>query len=167
MGPIFRFVFFNVLLPKLDVVTDLLNFLTLLPYHPRWAFLSLTWMFTSFLLHAAIFFYNKATGKSKPSTTWREFAWEFYKEAVMHLPFVATCYNILRAKWLYDLNYGTEDFKMRDSKKVEEILVEACKSSHGESTFEAGPQAVTQVCIHALLAKLYFLPIVSTFDYSW
>ena len=145
MWPILRFVFFNVLLPKLDVVTDFLNFLTLLPYHPHWAFLSLTWMFTSFLVHAAIFFYNKSTGKCKPSLTWREFASGFYKEAVMHLPFVATCHNILRAKRLFDLNYGTDDFKMKDSKEVEAILIEACRSSHGESTFEAGPQAVTQV----------------------
>ena len=152
MWPLLRFIFFNAGLPTTDVVTDLINYLTLYPDQPRWAEITLTWMFTSFLLHAAIFFYNKATGKSKPSTTWREFAWEFYKEAVMHLPFVATCYNILRAKWLYDLNYGTEDFKMRDSKQVEEILIEACKSSHGESTFEAGPQAVTQVCILCIFA---------------
>ena len=50
------FLVFNWGLPTLDVGTDLANFLYLLPDHPRWAYLTLAWMFTSFGVHASIFF---------------------------------------------------------------------------------------------------------------
>ena len=39
----------------------------------------------------------------------------------------------------------TTDFRMRDSAKVEKILVAAGKGSYSESMYEAGPQSVTQV----------------------
>ena len=72
-------------------------------------------------------------------------ALKFYKEAVIHLPFVVTFNNLWRMKMLHDLNYGTWDFKMKDHKMVEEILAEAGRCSHAESMYEAGPQTVTQV----------------------
>ena len=70
---------------------------------------------------------------------------EFYKEAGCHLPFVSSFQNILRAKRLHELKYGTREFKMRDHKEVQEILDEAGRCSQGESNYEAGPQSVTQV----------------------
>ena len=36
---------------------------------------------------------------------------------------------------------------MKDHRRVEKILAEAGRCSHGESMYEAGPQAVTQVSI--------------------
>ena len=74
-----------------------------------------------------------------------EFALGFYNEVVVHLPFVSSVHNLWRAKLLFDLNYGFSDFRMRDSAKVEKILVAAGKSSYSESMYEAGPQSVTQV----------------------
>ena len=49
-----------------------------------------------------------------------------------------------------DLNYGMANFRMRDSKEVQEILVAAGKGSYSESMYEAGPQSVTQVRHYSL-----------------
>ena len=145
MIDLLRFFLFNVLSPTIDVATDLFTFLTLLPDHPRWASIILTWMFTSFLFHAAMFFAKKAKGKGKRFTTCGDLAREFYREAGVHLPFVATFQNLWRMKILHGLNYGTKKFNMKDHRRVEKILAEAGKCSHAESMYEAGPQAVTQV----------------------
>ena len=149
MWPLIRFLVFNVVLPTLDVVTDLINFFTLLPDHPYWAYITLTWMFTSFSVHAALFFIKQVQAKwygtSATYDTWTDFAWDFYKEVVIHFPGVATFHNLWMAWRLYQLKYGTKDFKMTHRKQVEEILDEAGRTSHGESMYEAGPQSVTQV----------------------
>lgn len=77
--------------------------------------------------------------------TYGELALGFYNDAVIHLPFVSSVHNLWRAKLLVDLNYGLPSFRMRDSAKVQEILVAAGKGSYAESMYEAGPQSVTQV----------------------
>ena len=77
--------------------------------------------------------------------TYCEFALGFYNDVIAHLPFVSSVHNIWRAKQLFDLNYGFSNFRMRDSAKVEKILVAAGKGSYSESMYEAGPQSVTQV----------------------
>ena len=143
MGPLLRFLVFNVVLPTVDVVTDLINFFTLLPDHPYWAYITLTWMFTSFSVHAALFFIN-AIWIDHTIRTWQN----FYKEVVIHFPGVATFHNLWMAWRLYQLKYGTSNFKTKDHKEVEEILHEAGRTSHGESMYEAGPQSVTQVKQH-------------------
>ena len=74
-----------------------------------------------------------------------ELALGFYNDAVVHLPFVSSIHNLWRAKLLMDLNYGKNNFRMRDSAKVQEILIAAGKGSYSESMYEAGPQSVTQV----------------------
>ena len=65
MFSLLKFFLFNVLLPTIDVATDLFTFLTLFPDHPRWASIVLTWMFTSFFVHAGIFVLKRATGKGR------------------------------------------------------------------------------------------------------
>ena len=77
--------------------------------------------------------------------TYGELARGFYSEAATHLPFVLPIHNLWRAKRLNDINYGKRTFRMRDSKEVENIFSEAGKGSAAESTYEAGPQSVTQV----------------------
>ena len=74
-----------------------------------------------------------------------ELAGDFYSEAATHLPFVLPIHNLWRAKMLNDMNYGKRTFRMRDSEDVEKIFSEAGKGSAAESTYEAGPQSVTQV----------------------
>ena len=51
--------------------------------------------------------------------------------------------NLIKTKFLGRI--FTSDFRMRDSAKVEKILVAAGKGSYSESMYEAGPQSVTQV----------------------
>ena len=77
--------------------------------------------------------------------TYGELASGFYKEAGTHLPFVLPIHNLWRAHQLHSMNYGQCSFRMQDSAKVEKILFEAGKGSYAESTYEAGPQSVTQV----------------------
>ena len=59
---------------------------------------------------------------------------------------------------------------MKDHRRVEKILAEAGRCSHGESMYEAGPQAVTQVRtprIVILLALIINLMVgVNTFEYG-
>ena len=152
MWPLLRFIFFNAGLPTTDVVTDLINYLTLYPDQPRWAEITLTWMFTSFCVHATLFFIKKMKAlwtKGMPTitciNTWKTFAKDFYKEVLIHLPGIATFHNLWMAKKLHKLKWGTSDFKTGDHEKVEKILAEAGRCSHGESMYEAGPQCVTQV----------------------
>ena len=145
MIALLMFFLFNVLLPTIDVATDLVTVLSLLPDDPHWASIVLFWMFASFFVHAAMFFVEKAKGKGKPFTTYGNLAREFYKAAGVHLPFAPTAHNLWRMKILRDLKYGTREFKMRDHRRVEKILAEAGRCSHAESIYEAGPQAVTQV----------------------
>ena len=141
MWPLLRFLFFNVALPTVDVVTDLINFFTLLPDHPYWAHITLTWMFTSFSVHSALFFIKAVWTDNKRKTCGQD----FYREVVIHFPGVATFNNLWLARRLYQLKWGTKDLKTEDHKEVEEILAEAGRYSHGESMYEAGPQSVTQV----------------------
>ena len=143
MWPLLRFLVFNVCLPSVDVVTDLINFFTLYPDHPYWAYITLTWMFTSFSVHATLFFIE-AIWIDKTKRTWRD----FYKEVVIHFPGVASFHNLWLTRRLFQLKWGTNDLKMEDRKEVEEILAEAGRTSHGESMYEAGPQSVTQVKLH-------------------
>ena len=141
MWPLLRFLFFNVALPTVDVVTDLINFFTLLPDHPYWAHITLAWMFTSFSVHAALFCIKAVWTDNKRKTCGQD----FYREVVIHFPGVATFNNLWLARRLYQLKWGTKDLKTEDHKEVEEILAEAGRYSHGESMYEAGPQSVTQV----------------------
>ena len=145
MCELLRYFLFNVLLPTIDIATDFFTFLTLLPDHPHWASVILTWMFTSFLVNATMFIIKRAKGKRTRYSSFQDLALDFYQEAGIHLPFVATFHNLWRMKMLHDLNYGTRDFKMKDHLEVELILAEAGRCSHAESMYEAGPQTVTQV----------------------
>ena len=117
-----------------------------------------------------MFFAKKAKGKGKRFTTYGNLAREFYRDAGVHLPFVATFHNLWRMKILHGLKYGTKEFSMKDHRRVEKILAEAGRCSHAESMYEAGPQAVTQVrtprivILPALIINL--MVGVNTFEYG-
>ena len=152
MFAVLRFFVFNSALSTADVLTDLLTFLALLDSNPNWAGLTLYWMWNPFLVHTAIFLFNKAFCKRGQTNynsfhfiSIRELVHEFYKEAGIHLPFVASVHNILRARRLYQLKYGTKEFNSKHHKEVEKLLDEAGRCSQAESNLEAGPQSVTQV----------------------
>ena len=61
---------------------------------------------------------------------------------------VCTKFVLLLADFIKTKFFGrmfTSEYRMRDSAKVEKILVAAGKGSYSESMYEAGPQSVTQV----------------------
>ena len=140
--PLLPFLLFNVGLPTVDVVTDLINFFTLYPDHPYWAYITLTWMFTSFSVHATLFFIKVSMDNTKRTSQ------DFYAEVLIHFPGITTFHNLWMARRLYQLKWGTNKLKTEDHKEVEEILAQAGRTSHGESMYEAGPQSVTQVRLH-------------------
>ena len=142
---VLMFVIFNVFLNGMDVATDLKTFLDLIRdgQHMFWAFLTLTWMLTPFLIHSLGFFANLIwTGFERPK---RGYIMEFYFEAGVHIPFLLPLVNLWRATKLYRLGYGTKNFKTENTEAVEKILNEAAHASYSESFYEAGPQSVTQV----------------------
>ena len=58
MLAVLKFVFFNTFLGGIDVSTDLDTFLLLVENHPNWAALTMTWMFTPFVMHALAFLFK-------------------------------------------------------------------------------------------------------------
>ena len=59
MLKVLKFVIFNALLGLLDVSTDYATFLDLVDYgHPYWATLTMTWMFTPFVMHAVAYLFK-------------------------------------------------------------------------------------------------------------
>ena len=69
MIQISKFVFFNSVLPSVDIGTDINAFLVYLAlndsdpnhYHPKWAVLTISWVFTPFVIHVGKFFYELST----------------------------------------------------------------------------------------------------------
>ena len=58
MLKVLKFAFFNAFLGLADVSTDLATFFTLVYDHPNWAALTMTWMFTPFVMHALAFLFK-------------------------------------------------------------------------------------------------------------
>ena len=59
MLAVLKFVFFNAILGGSDVTTDLLTFFTLVDnQHLNWAALTMTWMFTPFVMHTLAFLFK-------------------------------------------------------------------------------------------------------------
>ena len=141
MLQLWRYIFFNTGLSTADVGTDMLTAIELFPDHPLWASLTLFWMFCPFIVSTVFFVIDKMTGKKKRSDTWTALAVEFYFSAGIMLPFVASLHHLWNARRLYQLRFGTEDFKMKNHAEVERYLEEATRSSYYESSYEAGPQA--------------------------
>ena len=139
------FAFFNVVLSSIDVLSDLATYFSLLPNNPRWARLTLTWMFAPFCVHTAFYLVKKARGRCKTCVSCQEFFVEFFDEAAVHLPLISSFANLVRTGKLYKLKFKTPEFNTRDHKEVETILDAAGRLSQGEVNFEAGPQSTTQV----------------------
>jgi len=81
-----------------------------------WAFLTLTWMLTPFLLHSLFFCANLIwTRFERPE---RGYIKEFWFEAGVHFPFLLPLVNLWRANKLHRLGYGTADFKTENTEAV-------------------------------------------------
>ena len=110
-----KFVFFNSVLPSLDIGTDINAFLVYLAlndpdpnhYHPKWAALTISWVFTPFVIHVGKFFYELATT--------RKAGWF---ELFIHVPFVQPLRNLYLARKLFDLGFGFDHFDPKNWVKV-------------------------------------------------
>ena len=115
MIQISKFVFFNSVLPSLDMGTDIKAFVFYLAvnesdlnhYHPKWAILTISWVFTPFVIHVGKFFYELATT--------RKAGWF---ELFIHVPFVQPLRNLYLARRLFKLRFGFKDFDLRNWVKV-------------------------------------------------
>ena len=132
-------------LSSIDVLSDLATYFSLTTNNPKWARLTLTWMFAPFCVHTAFYLVKKVRGRCKSCTNCRELFDEFFQEAGVHLPYISTLTNYRRAKRLFKLKFNTPEFKSSDHREVEEILDAAGRLSQGEVNYEAGPQSTTQV----------------------
>ena len=135
-------------LPSTDVLSDLATYFSLRLNNPRWAHLTLSWMFAPFCAHTAFYLVKKATGRCKTCVSGQELFVEFFEEAGVHLPLIPSLANLVRTGRLYQLKFKTSEFNSRDHKEAESILDAASRVSLGEVNFEAGPQSTTQVDIH-------------------
>ena len=110
-----KFVFFNSVLPSLDIGTDINAFLVYLAlndpdpnhYHPKWAVLTISWVFTPFVIHVGKFFYELATTKKAG-----------WFELFIHVPFVQPLRNLYLARKLCKLRVGFDDCEPRNWVKV-------------------------------------------------
>ena len=102
-----KFLFFNSVLPAFDIGTDLNAFLVYSAYydddidnyHPKWAVLTLNWMFAPFGIHIGKFLYRILTNRV---VSWRD---ELI-ELVIHIPFVQPLRNAWLAWRLYKMRFG-------------------------------------------------------------
>ena len=54
----------NCLLPSIDMTTDFITFLDLCRDHPKWAFMTLTWIFSPTIIHVIQYMYRSIKTKS-------------------------------------------------------------------------------------------------------
>ena len=113
-----KFLISNTVLPAVDIGTDLNAFLVyssyfdddLDNYHPKWAALTLTWMFTPFVIQVGKFLYRITTCKVDLCKE--------LKELVIHIPFVQPLRNLWLARKLYKMRFGLDGFDPTDLVKV-------------------------------------------------
>ena len=126
---ILKFIFFNSVLPTLDVVTDIKAFLFYLSLeHVNWAVLTVTWIVVPFAIHLVKFLYQFAQTRKAE-----------WGNLLLHIPFILPLRNLYSAYQLNKLDFGTEDFDPRDWPAVEKIQAQVAKDGLSESYFESGP----------------------------
>ena len=109
MWRIAKFVLFNSFLPALDIATDIKAFLfyLLVADHPKWAALTLVWVFAPLALQFGKFCHHLVTRK--------EAGWI---KLLIHFPLILPLLNLYLAWKLYKLRFGMSDF---DPKKWAEV----------------------------------------------
>ena len=132
---ILKFIFFNSVLPFLDVFTDFKAFLFYLSLeHVNWAVLTVTWIVVPFAIHLVKFLYQFAKTRKAE-----------WCDLFLHIPFVLPLRNLYYAYILYRLDFGTDElfnrrtFDPRNWPAVEEIQRIVAKDGLSECYFESGP----------------------------
>ena len=126
---ILKFIFFNSVLPFLDVFTDFKAFVFYLSLeHVNWAVLTVTWIVVPFAIHLVKFLYQFAKTRKAE-----------WCDLFLHIPFVLPLRNLYFAYRLNKLGFGREDFDPFDWPEVEKIQAKVAKDGLSESYFESGP----------------------------
>ena len=112
-----KFLFFNSVLPSIDIGTDINTFFFHLgcysdDYHPKWAILTIAWVFNPFAVHVGKFFFELITT--------RKAGWF---ELFIHVPFVQPLRNLYLAWTLFDLGFGFANFNPAHWAEVKIILI--------------------------------------------
>ena len=110
MNQISKFVLSNSVLLACDIGMNMnlvLFYLDSDHYHPKWAVLTLAWMFTPFAIRVGKFFYDLVKT--------RKAGWF---ELFIHVPFVQPLRNLCLTWKLYEFRFGFEDFDPRNWVKV-------------------------------------------------
>ena len=113
-----KFLFFNSGINFFDVATDLILFLQLEDEgHLFWAALTMLWMWSPFFSHLGLFICKISQAIYAEEN--RDFSFKtFYKEVLVHIPFVLPFQNAKRALRLYRLGYGSDGFEAKNASKV-------------------------------------------------
>ena len=146
-----RFALQNVIINALDMGSDFNTFTELREHHPKWAAVTLFWMFMPLIIHLVKFVFNSTVawrlpGNTLPITTIMNQPEEL-TELFFQLPLLLPLRNCYYTWKLYRLGFDQENFKAENSVEVEHIYEVVGLTSLYESYFEAGPQAVTQIII--------------------
>ena len=155
-----KFLFTNVALPLFDIGTDFHTFVFFLFYydHPKWAFLTLFWIFNPFFVQ--IFKFVFILYSEKKASWYNLF---------LHIPFVIPIRNCCLAYELHKLKFGAAGGE--DWARAEEIQREVAKTSSSEGYLEAGPQATQQLFIGFSTGQfqwnIILSIVVSLFSLSW
>ena len=131
------FFVFNCVLPSVDMGTDLSTFFLLMTIHPKWAAITLFWMFVPFIIRIIQTIHHFVQAP-------KDFTYKILS-AVYHLPFVLPLYNLYLLLKLRKVRRNAIRDEAKASVKKTEILSKVGDSSLYESFCEAGPQGMFYV----------------------
>ena len=137
------FFLFNCILPTTDMSTDFITYLDLRLDHPKWAVLTLSWMFLPFLIRFVQFLYKVRQEKCNV---------EMFLNVLKHLPFLLPMENlrklVIMIKKEYEKDakrvvYVESDYRVDVTEvaaKKYSFLSDVGDASLYESFCESGPQ---------------------------
>ena len=128
------FFLFNCILPTTDMSTDFVTYLDLRLDHPKWAVLTLSWMFFPFLLRFVQFLYK---GRQEKCSV------EMFLNVLKHFPFLLPMENL--RKLVVMIKKEHRIYRRDVAAKKYSFLSDVGDASLYESFCESGPQEHSHV----------------------
>ena len=133
------FFVFNCILPSVDMGTDLSTFFLLMTIHPKWAAITLFWMFVPFFIRVIQTIYHSVQSPEVCYICCKILS------ALYHVPFVLPFYHFYLLVKLRKVRHNAKQDEAEASVKKTEILSKVGDASLYESFCEAGPQEMFYV----------------------
>ena len=133
------FFVFNCILPSVDMGTDFSTYLLLETIHPKWAALTLFWMFVPFFIRVIQTIYHSVQVEEVCCICCKILS------AVRHMPFLLPFYHFYLLLKLICVRHIAKRDEARASVKKNKYLSKVGDSSLYESFCEAGPQEMFYV----------------------